>query len=57
MDARNTIDEQQVRKLVSQLVDLTQALEAVRPDNSTTRQLTYITDGLFAALGMGPRER
>lgn len=57
MDAKNSIDEQQVRKLVSQLADLTQALEAVRPDNSTTRQLRYITDGLFAALGMGPRER
>lgn len=57
MDVTNTIDEQQVRKLVSQLADLTQALEVLDPCNSTTNQLTYITDGLFAALGMGPRER
>lgn len=57
MDTTNTIDEAQLRKLVSQLDDLTQALESVRPESSTTRQLRYITDGLFAALGMGPRER
>lgn len=51
MDVTNTIDEQQLRKLSEQLDSLADALEAIKPDNSTTRQVRYIADGIAAALG------